>query len=258
MKNIIRSILYELIRTKLIYILFAICALMMVLVTVFNGEDTCISGLYLTDSSVTFTFPIFMVGTAVGMISCADMKDKVGNYEILNGHSRLQYYLARFICSVTVASLLGYILSFIPMVLGMLIFGWGTKLDFECVFVRHLLYIFPFVRLASFLACISFLVKNSSAMIAIGSAVGLSTPMLFAFFPDASDSVILSIYNLKHLMSFDTWEIYNLSSNGIDRYRSAISTLPANLIASTMVVSLVMIGAYLLIGYALFRRSDLS
>ena len=258
MKNIIRSILYELFRTKLIYILFAIFALMMVLVTVFNGKDTSISGLYLTDSSVTFTFPIFMVGTAVGMISCADMKDKVGNYEILNGHSRLQYYLARFICSVTVASILGYILSFIPMILGMLVFGWGTKLDFGCVLVRHILYIFPFVRLASFFACISFLVKNSFAMIAIGSGVGLATPMLLAFFPDASESVFLSIYNLKHLMSFDTWEIYNLSTSGIDRYRSAVSSLPANLIVSTIVVSLVMIVAYLLIGYALFRRSDLS
>ena len=186
------------------------------------------------------------------------MRDKVSNYEILSGHSREQFYFTRFICSVIIASLLGFSLSFVPMIFGNLVFGWGDKLVFSEVLTRQLLFIFPFIRLSAFFVCLSFLVKNDLAMIGAGFGAGLATPVLLSFFGKAADSVFISIYNLNYLTDFVNWEIYNVSNEGITEYKTGVSTIEPGMVIGTIVISLLMTAVYMILGYGLFKRSDIE
>ena len=258
MKNIIESIVFEIRRSKLLPGLSICLTVILVVMSALSMGDDLTSGLYLGSSSITFMFPVFIVGAVVGIVCCSDMKDKVANYEILSGHSREQFYFARFILSVFPASILAFALSFVPMIFGKIFYGWGDKLVFSEVLTRQLLYIFPFLRLAAFFVCISFLVRNDLIMIAVSFGMSILAPILFTFFPDASKSVFISIYNFNYLMDFHVWEIYNVSAEGILKYKTGTSAIEPGMITGTITISLVMTLVYMILGYGLFKRSDID
>lgn len=258
MKNTFRSIVYVITRSKLLIISFISLVILMAVITGANMAGGSTSGLYLGGASISFMFPIVIVGVAVGIVCCSDMKDKVSNYEILSGHSREEFYFARFICAVVLASVLGFILSFIPMIYGNLFYGWGDKLIFSEVLIRQLLFIFPLLRLSAFFVCVSFVVRNDLIMTAAGFAMGLITPIMLSLFSEASDSFFISIYNFNYLMDFNKWEIYNVASDGIVKYMTGVSTVTPEMVTGTILISLFMTVVYMLLGYGLFRRSDIE
>ena len=89
MKNLIKSILYEVTRSKLLLITYSFMIALMILLGLINAPESSTSGMYITDSSLPYTFPLFVIALTVGMVICPDYRDKVGNYEILSGHSRI-------------------------------------------------------------------------------------------------------------------------------------------------------------------------
>lgn len=259
MKNILRSILFEIKRSELLWILYILMAVFMASLSALisiNGGHT--EDLYISSPTLMFMYPIFIIGAVTGIVCCSGMRDKVANYEILAGHSREQFYFARFICSVLLATLLAFSMSFIPMIFGNIIFGWGEKLAFFDIFARQLLFVFPFVRLAAFFVCVSFAVKNELAMIAAGFGMCIATPVMLSFFGDVPGSVFVSIYNLNYLMDMTDWGIYNVSPAGIKEYKTIVSTINPDMVTGTIAVSLLMTVIYMILGYGLFRRSDLD
>lgn len=258
MKNTLKSIFYKLAGTKLLVALFIALAVLMMVLCVMGAKNGQTSGMYVANSFYMIMFPVIMVGVIVGVICCSDRKDKVANYEILSGHSREQFYFTRFLFSVLPAAFLAYVLSFVPMIFGNLIYGWGDRLVFSEVLTRQLLCIFPLLRLAAFFVCISFLVRNEMLVIAAGFGTSFVMPMMFSFFPKASKSVFISVYNLNALMAFKNWEIYNVTSSGIVEYKTGVSTIEPNMVIGTIAVSLVMTVVYMILGYGLFRRSDME
>ena len=93
---------------------------------------------------------------------------------------------------------------------------------------------------------------------AIGYALTM-IPGIQEQFGKHSTGFAISLFNMNALMDYKGWNIYNLDpSIGIVEYNSYNSAIPAGLVVGTIVVSLLMTALYIFIGYALFRRDELS
>lgn len=172
MKNIMKSIVYDIGRNKLMLRIYILMIAVMGLTTVLNlnvNEGlTGASGMLADNPSISYEFSIFILALVVGTICGSDFKDKVANYEIMSGHSRLSIFLARSLMAIITAGILSTILSFVPILVGSVISGWGDTLDMGNVIVRHILLIFPYMRLAAFLVVVTYLVKSQYIMMAAG------------------------------------------------------------------------------------------
>ncbi len=258
MNKIIKSIFYEQIKSKIIPILFLIFAAFFIIIPIIGVSDSLgTSDYFLENSTLTFVFQLIFLGLSVGIICSGDMKDKVANYEVLSGHSRLQVYMARFISSVLMGTVLTMVLSFLPVLVGTAVYGWGDRLSFSEVMIRQCLYVFPYLRLTSFLVFLSFIVRNKYVMMAVGVLLGVGSLLSFTIFSTISSSVYLSIYNLKYLSDYITWQIYNVNSEGVFKYYTGNSTITSELVIGTIGVSLLMIVIYGIAGYAVFRKSEM-
>lgn len=260
MKNLTKSIIYEMLKSKLMLVIYFILAGVMILLGLINvPEYLCTSGVYVTDPSMMYTFPLFVIAAVVGIVICPDYKDKVANYEVLSGHSRISVYLSRTLCAIVAASLLAFSLTFLPMIAGNIMCGWGDKISFTDALLRQLLFIFPLIRLAAFTACLAFIIKNEYVLIGIGAGYVFGSLIISSVFEDVSSSVLISFYNLNYLMSYDKWTIYNITQEmGIVKYTSAVGSIDGKMIIGTIAVSSAMTLIYLIIGYALFRRSEMN
>ena len=125
MKNIIRSIGYEILHSKMLIRIYICMMLVMILLGLLNvGIDDQMSGAsgMLADNPVmSYEFSIFIIALVVGIICGEDYKDGVANYEVLSGHSRLSIFLARSLFGIITSSILAMVLSFIPMILSLIL-----------------------------------------------------------------------------------------------------------------------------------------
>ena len=262
MKNIIRSIGYEILHSKMLIRIYICMMLVMILLGLLNvginDQMSGASGMLADNPVMSYEFSIFIIALVVGIICGEDYKDGVANYEVLSGHSRLSIFLARSLFGIITSSILAMVLSFIPMISGTIINGWGEHLKLGDVIVRLLLLFFPYLRLAAFLAVITFLVKNHFVIMASGFVIMMGGTLLSDILSDTCNPYI-SIFNMKWLMSYDGWSIYNLDpGQGIAYYNSYNSGLTSELVVETIVISLIMTVLYLFMGYALFRRDELK
>lgn len=263
MKNIIKSIIYELIKSRLMIILFCLMAAMNILVTILNiSENTfheaTTSAMLSEAKSTTFLFAEFFVIAAVGLIAGSDFRDKVANYELMSGHSRIQFYLARSMFSVIFAALMGTILSFIPLVSGNIFYDFGDRLVLGDVILRTFLYFFPYLRLAAFIVILTFIVKNQYAVMGIGYGI-ISFNTVLSETISNHDNLLTANFNLNLLADYDGWSVYNISkTEGIVNYASYDSSLSTGNVIGTILISIAVMAVYLIIGYGLFRRDDLS
>ena len=263
MINIIKSQIYEITRSRLLILLFFLLAGVNTLITVLNiAENTfkeaTTSAMLSEAQSDTFIFAEFFVISAVGIICGSDFKDKVANYEILNGHSRINVYLARSLFSIILAAILGTILSFVPLISGNIIFGFGARLELKDVILRTALYIFPYLRVAAFTVILIFIIKNQYAV--MGIAYGIVTiNTIFSSTSINHENLLTANFNLNLLADYEGWSVYNISkTEGIVNYASYNSSLPYWAVAGTILISLAVMTVYLVIGYGLFRRDDLN
>ncbi|MBO4864693.1 MAG: hypothetical protein J5517_10015 [Eubacterium sp.] len=263
MKNIIKSIVYEMLHSKMVIRLYVLFMLLQALVVILNAEVSPVSGvketsMVLSDGGVlTYEFPIFILTLIVGVICGEDYRDKVANYEVLSGHSRKSIYLARSLFAIFSAAALCLILSFIPLIAGNLYMGWGSTLKLGDVVARYLLLFFPYLRLAAFLAMITFLIKNQYIMMALGFLIMFGSTLLSDLL--GASNYYVSIYNFKMLTEYKSWSIYNIDPvRGLIDYHAYDSSLTSGMVIGTIAVSLAMTAFYLIMGYALFRRDELS
>ena len=258
MKNIMKSIGYEIVHSKMLIRLYILFIALMILVTVLNTESTGISGMLAENDTLPYEFQIFIVAIVVGIICGSDFPDKVANYEILSGHSRKSIYLARAVMAICTAAILATILAFVPMVVGNAVFTWGNKLVLSDVIIRTLLLFFPFARIAAFMVVMTFIVKNPHIIMASGFVIMIGVGVI-GDMTGNKGSFLISLYNMKLLCSYDGWSTYNLDPiKGIVEYYAYNSAVTASLVRGTIGVSLLMIIFYLFMGYALFRRDEMN
>lgn len=262
MKNIMKSIWFEILHSKLLIRIYVAFVFIMGLIAVLNvnidTKKTGASGMITDNAAIIYEFPIFILALIVGVICGEDYKDKVANYEILSGHSRKSIFFARSLMGIIPGAVLATILCFIPLIVGTLVGGWGKELVLSDVIIREILMFFPMLRLAAFFALLTFLIKNQYIMMAIGFVVSTFQTILNEMLSH-SKSVYVSIFNMGLLMNFDGWSIYNVDpASGVVYYNSYVSSVSMQLVIGTIVVSLLMTAFYLFMGYALFRRDELS
>lgn len=262
MKNIMKSIWFEILHSKLLIRIYVAFVIIMGLIAVLNvnidTQNTGASGMITDNATIIYEFPVFILALIVGVICGEDYKDKVANYEILSGHSRISIFFARSLMGIIPGAVLATILCFIPLIVGTLVGGWGNELVLSDVIIREFLIFFPMLRLAAFFALLTFMIKNQYIMMAIGFVVSMFQTILNEML-SYSKSVYVSIFNMGLLMSFDGWSIYNVDpGEGIQYYHSYVSSVSMQLVIGTIVVSLLMTAFYLFMGYALFRRDELN
>ena len=262
MKNIMKSIWFEILHSKLLIRIYVAFVFIMGLIAVLNvnidTKKTGASGMITDNAAIIYEFPIFILALIVGVICGEDYKDKVANYEILSGHSRKSIFFARSLMGIIPGAVLATILCFIPLIVGTLVGGWGKELVLSDVIIREILMFFPMLRLAAFFALLTFLIKNQYIMMAVGFVVSTFQTILNEMLSH-SKSVYVSIFNMGLLMNFDGWSIYNVDpASGVVYYNSYVSSVSMQLVVGTIVVSLLMTAFYLFMGYALFRRDELS
>ena len=258
MKNIMKSIGYEILHSKMLIRIYILFIALMVLVTVLNTNSTGISGLLADNDTLPYEFQTYMVAIIVGIICGSDFPDKVANYEITSGHSRVNVFLARALMAICSAAILATVLSFVPILFGNVVFKWGNKLVLSDVVIRNLLLFFPYVRMAAFIVVLTFLVKNPYVIMASGFVMMMGGSIIGDMTQNSSN-VFISIYNMHLLCTYDGWSTYNLDPvKGIVEYNAYNSAVTPSLVFGTIGVSLFMTAFYLFMGYALFRRDDMN
>ncbi|MBQ2100254.1 MAG: hypothetical protein II477_04165 [Lachnospiraceae bacterium] len=265
MKNIMKSIWYEILRRKTLIVLFFVFIAVMAISGFSATADATlgferggVSDMLAAHPWMPYEFPLLFLTIFVGYVCCEDYKDKVANYEILFGHSRKSIYFARSLMAIMIGTILTMLLSFLPLLVGNALAGWGDTLEFSDILLRYLLLGLPYLRLAAFLAMIAFLVKSPYLMIAVGIVISMMIGGLGDMVRHSS-SVFLSLFNMIALTEYDGWCNYNIDPTiGTIRYYAYDSSIPAGLVSGTIIASLLMTAFYLFMGYALFRRDELN
>ena len=265
MKNIIKSIWYEIVHRKTLLIIFGAFVLIMVgsgfsatADATYGFQMGGVSNMLAAHPWMPYELSLIFLAIFVGNVCCEDYKDKVINYEILCGHSRRSIFLARSLMAIGIGTLLTLLLSFLPLITGYALAGWGDRLSLGDILLRYFLLGLPYLRLAAFLVVLSYLCKSPYAMIAVGIVLSLSVGIFSDMFQH-SRSVFVSLFNLLLLTEYEGWSSYNLDpSIGVIRYYAYDSSIPQGVVSGTIIASLLMTGFYLFMGYALFRRDELN
>ena len=222
-----------------------------------NNIPKTASSLVAVDPSVCYSFALMIMCVFVAYLCAGDMKEKVINYEVMSGHTRAGIYFPRTILTVIFTTLFSMILSLIPVVVSVAIYGWGNTMEFKYAIIRLLCCAFPYMRLAAFMCFLAFWVKKGTGVMVWGYLVYMFSALFSSL---GEGSTYLSAFrNVTALMSFNTRSVYNISmAKGIIYYSKYLSEPEPGLIAKTVLMSCLMTVIYLLMGYGLFRRDDLN
>jgi hypothetical protein len=146
----------------------------------------------------------------------------------------------------------------VPTILYTIIGGWGASLDFGNVMLSFILSFFPLLRLISFFALLTFILKNGYVAMLVGwmlygmQMIGIT---LFLELFDIKANVQFASINLRSLFNYDNATFKTVNGKDVAVFASSLNN---RLIVLTIVVSLVVSAIYLLIGCRIFKHRDLS
>ena len=259
MKNIIKSLCYDVVRSKSFIRIVAFFMIIMGLLTFLNinldGDVPGTSGMIVSNADLTFLMGILFVGIMIAMLTGEGFADKTSNYEVMSGHSRISVIMARGAFGAVVSALILTAASFIPIIVGNVFYGWGDALRLGDVIIRQLLFFFPFLRLSAFVVSMLYIIRNQYVIMALGNALLLFVNLV----PHIQKSYFSSISNLELLTAYEGWSIYNLDpAKGVVEYVAYDSSIDSKMVIGTIAVSMVMTAFYLILSYAVFRLDDID
>lgn len=261
MKYIIKSQCYQLVRNRLVYVVFFI--LMLMQCTIFIGEldsslnlqNVSVTG-YISAMGAELSFLSVIFGLFFTAIVCGDdFVDKTANYEIMSGHSRREIYCAKAIVSMIGGTIGSLIIMLFPCVFISALAGFGDGFTVGNLTLRYLLAVFPVLRMICEFVFLSYIIKNAYVVMGLGFMTGMALPI---FIVNGMDS--LGIYSglsgLVKVFNFSEWDTYTLvGQKDIVVYDATIrlgEVLPV--VISSVVVGLL----FLYMGYYFFKKDDLS
>ena len=262
MRTIIRSQMYQLKKTKfafVIYILFVLIVILSTTSMLFADKCKTAERFALCNPDLMVSFGILTIGLWVGYTAGMDFKDKVSNYEVMYGHSRLQVFMGRYIVGCLVAAVAGTTLVLATFITGGVVKGFEGGPTLTHLWIRCALTFFPYLRMAAFLICLTFIIRNPYIIMALGYIMFMVYAVTSSLGALLSKSFFSSLTNLRALMDCGGWSIYNLDpSKGIVPYDTFETQVGMGLVFGTIGSSIFMAGIYLLIGYLYFAKSDLD
>lgn len=259
MKNIIKSQLYQLKKSRLVYGILLICLFLQFfssLAMVLNGEpgeELSASGLLVYQGEAVYYIPLFFMSILTGLIAAADFTDKTINYEIMTGHKRSEVYLGRAVMSLLVSVVGGILLAAVPPVLMGIRYGWGTKLLLSRVLFRYGMLLFPYITIVCEFIFLSFVIKNPYVIMSLGYVYLLIGEYLVNA---GKSSYLLGLSNISHLGNYHPAVTGDLLNNNelITIYNVGMS---AGETVKIILASLLVGSFLLLLGYVFYKNDDL-
>ena len=255
MRNIIKALTYQTRTDNVTY--YSI--LLAIFLTIFGMLDFDMTGseyLALNGESISL-LPVFLILMLGVRILGWDYADKTMNYEILSGHHRREVYFARVIVAHIwcIAFCVGFML--IPVLVFTLINGWGVTMDFGGMALRFALAIFPMIRIVCQYVLLVFLVKSAYIAWAAGfllSMFSMIIPMLFEELMQIKFTYQFANTNLTKLFTFNQSIGY---VNGED-VTICHTELEPSVIIGTIGVSVAVSVICIVLGYIIFKKSDVN
>ncbi len=255
MRNIIKALTYQTRTDNVTY--YSI--LLAVFLTIFGMLDFDMTGseyVALNGESISL-LPVFLILMLGVRILGWDYADKTMNYEILSGHHRREVYFARVIVAHIwcIAFCVGFML--LPVIIFTLINGWGETMDFGGMALRFALAIFPMIRIVCQYVLLVFLVKSAYIAWAAGyllSMFSMLIPMLFEELMQIKFTYQFANTNLMKLFTFNQSMGY---VNGED-VTICHTELEPSMIIGTIGVSVAVSVICIVLGYVIFRKSDVN
>jgi len=259
MKQIMKAQLYQLKRNKLIYVIFF--GLVFMQCTTLLGEigfssKTVTAGTYVAEGgsyvmSVALIFALVLTGVICG----EDFIDKTINYELMSGHLRRELYFGRALLSLLIGTAGTIILNIVPVIAACMMNGWGNEVSAWEVFLRYMLSVFPVLRMICEFVFISYIVKNSYIVMALGFVVSMAGDAWIGLFGEGN-LLFLGTGNLHMLFDFTAWSTYTLvGEKEIIIYDAALSS---GNVAGTIAASVLIGGLFFILGYLYFEKDDLN
>ncbi|MDD6069790.1 MAG: hypothetical protein PUC12_03115 [Clostridiales bacterium] len=259
MINIMKAQLYQLKRTRLIYIVF-VCVLIIQFTTMMGEMDflnsTITAGKYVAENgtAVAFVSLIFAL-VFTGEVCGADFGDKTTNYELMGGHLRKEVYFSRAILSLGIGTGGALILNAFPVVIACILGDWGNEVRLLDIFLRYLLSVFSIARIICEFIFLSYIIKNAYIVMATGVVISLAGSGWSEMFPNGSPQYT-GMGSLSEIFNIPCWATYTLvGEKNIVVYDAALS---ARNVAGTILSSVLFGGLFLLLGYLYFKKDDLN
>lgn len=260
MRSLLKSQLYQLRKSSIVWTIFAAVMLLQVLLLfgewAYQGEEVPADTYVATNGGQIIWVSIMFAIVFAGYVCGADFTDKTINYELLSGHTRKQVYFGRAVISMVGGCLGSMLIMAVPVVISVAACGWGTDVKAGEIILRYALSALPILRLICECIFLTYVIKKPY----ITMAGGFLTYILGMLLPDLvgkTDSVLLGITNISKLTEFESWSTYTLD-NTVDLIVVYGAKLSAGDIASTIFASAIIGGLFLATGYLYFNRDDLN
>lgn len=260
MKNIIKAQLIQLRKDKLCrFIFFGILTVMLLIVWMifdsisangvnYTGGEEAVYGLTMFQLLAQFFLYLF-TAQACG----ADFMDKTCNYEIMSGHTRREVFFGRVIPTVIIGTLGTMFLIAAPIAAEVILLGgWGDKVSFADMLLRFLLMAFPIARMGCEFIFLTFIIKNPYIVMGISYLMCILLGMNIDMTMD--HCFVLGISNMSVLTVINHWSSFGLGGDMYYIYETALS---AEIVVPTILVSVIIGGVALLLGYTFFKNDDM-
>lgn len=187
-----------------------------------------------------------------------DAGDKTMNYEVLAGHSRAEVYFGRVMMSVIWGLGSGIAMLVLPVLGATMINGWGDNMNLSDAAVHCVLFLFPMLRLICEFAMLAFLLRDCYKTMLIGwsfFAVSMIGIMIYEELTNKVLTVQLVITNMREVIGFGNYKLEYVAGEDIPVY---VTGMDVSFVMETILVSLLVAGACLVVGYAVFKKQDMN
>ena len=263
MYNVIKAQIYQLKRSKSTYLIIFIALIFLVMGIVLElgsqGDDASASSMLMAmaESYVLFIPMITMAYTA--SICGGDLNDKTINYELLTGTDRRCVFFGRVLVSLTVNIIVTAFLLVVPVLIFTAFLGWGHTMSPEDAIMRCAATLFPLIRLTAFYAMLSFLIKSSVGVYAIGYILTFIEMVLMVFIEE-----LFSTKALMYIMSVDLLDRILIPQNfryGFFEEQDVMvvkDVMETSAVLHAAAAGIIGTAVFLFIGYKLFSKSDMD
>lgn len=258
MHNIIKSLNYQTKRDNfLYYAIFAAAATACMAFAFETNFSKYTGGYYFGYLGGNFYMVVSFIAILLSTRICGwDYSDKTLNYEILAGHTRNDVYWSRVIVCLAWSMALSVAAMLLPIVICTIVNGWGNEMDFGGGVLRFLMLLFPTFRIICEAMMFTFLTKSCFIGMAL-SFIYMETSSMIVSMLEGFDVCDLS-WQLSTSIFFDL-TYFNSKMGYIDGkdIEVFITEMEPSLVISSVVGSLGFGIAFIILGYFVFKKSDM-
>lgn len=255
MRNLIKAQIYQIIRSRLIYIIFASTMVLQLIEVLGNAWSDTVDQFIVNDSIIFYSLAA-MAGVMVAVLCVGgDFLDKTFNYEILNGHTRLEIFTAKSIVAIIAGGVTYLIDLLVPFFISVAVWGFGTKVAVGEVAIRFALSLFVEIRFICIFIGATYVIKLFYIPLAISLFYFLTGYEFIALFKN-TQSYLLGITCMNRLSNYTSWMTYTIGNEIKYIYVYGVhiqGSEAAAIIMSSLGIALV---AFIL-GYFFFKKDDL-